>query len=235
MYHELAMLIRLVVIGGCVLAGYWAIRTGSSFLRLLVTLVYGCALVYYVCASRMLTAAAYYLNHPVQLAAGQEVLENPAFWKWGLKKVFSSSNYGGRYGFLMNVMLFIPLGYILPSWSKWLHSIMITTFLAFCLSYFIEHFQRFTGLGVYDVNDMIANTTGAFLGAVAIMPTLWMQDIQARKLRKAREHAEMQARGEAEAARLDRVSRQLANPTEKTPKVKVSRKDYRERHGGQQD
>lgn len=67
------------------------------------------------------------------------------------------------------------------------------------------------------------------------MPTLWMRDIQARKLRKAREHAEAKAKGEAEAARLDRVSRQLANPTEKVPKVKMSRKDYRQRHGDQAD
>ena len=92
-----------------------------------------------------------------------------------------------------------------------------------------------TGLGIYDVNDMIANTMGAFLGAVAIMPTLWMRDIQVRKLRKARERAEAEAKGEAEAARLDRVSRQLANPTEKVPKVKMSRKDYRQRHGDQAD
>lgn len=235
MYHELALLIRFVVIAACVLAGYWAIRTGNSFLRLVVTVIYGCALIYYVFASRMLTAAVYYWQHPAQMAAGSEVLKDPAFWKWGLKKVFASSNYGGRYGFLMNVLLFMPLGYIIPSWSKWLHSIMITTFMAFCLSWFIEHFQRMTGLGTYDVNDMIANTMGAFLGAVAIMPTLWMWDIQARKLRKAREHAEAEAKGEAEAARLDRVSRQLDNPTEKVPKVKMSRKDYRQRHGDEAD
>lgn len=52
MYHELALLIRFVVIAVCVLAGYWAIRTGNSFLRLVVTVIYGCALIYYVFASR---------------------------------------------------------------------------------------------------------------------------------------------------------------------------------------
>lgn len=86
MYHELALLIRFVVIAVCVLAGYWAIRTGNSFLRLVVTVIYGCALIYYVFASRMLTAAVYYWQHPAQMAAGSEVLKDPAFWKWGLKK-----------------------------------------------------------------------------------------------------------------------------------------------------
>ncbi|MGN1407816.1 VanZ family protein [Lactobacillus sp.] len=230
MYHEITMLIRLVVIFACVVAGYFAILTGNRLFRLIVTVVYGCALIYYVFASRLITAAIYFNQHVAHLASGPEVLEDPIFWKWGINKVFASSSYGGRYGFMMNVMLFIPLGYILPSWTKWLHSIMITTFIGFCLSFFIEHFQRWTGLGVYDVKDMIANTTGCFLGAVAIMPTLWMKDHKARVKRQAQLKAEAEARGEAEAARLDRISRQLANPelTTRTEKIKLSRKAYRE-------
>lgn len=226
MGHELALLIRFIVIGGCVFAGYLGIRTGNKLLRLIITVVYACALVYYVVASRVITSAVYYATHPVLLASIGDLVKNPSFWEWGAKKVFASSNYGGRYGFIMNIMLFIPLGYIIPAWSKWLHSIIITTFLGFCLSYFIEHFQRLTGLGVYDVDDMLANTMGAFFGAVAIMPSLWLKSIQERRARKARQAAERQARGEAEAARLDRVSRTLRGEKVDTH-ARLTRKDYR--------
>lgn len=86
MYHELALLIRFVVIAVCVLAGYWAIRTGNSFLRLVVTVIYGCALIYYVFASRMLTAAVYYWQHPAQMAARLRGFERPGLLEVGAEK-----------------------------------------------------------------------------------------------------------------------------------------------------
>lgn len=175
--HRAGLLIRLVVIAGCIFAGYIGILLNNKRLRSVITVVYFGALIYYVCASRVLINAAIAFHDRVYLASGVSSLPltSPSFWGWGLKKVFASYNYGGRYGFLLNILLFVPFGYIVPSWFKKYHSIILTTLLGFALSYCIENFQRVTGFGTYDVMDMIANTSGAFIGAVAIMPNLWLK------------------------------------------------------------
>ena len=64
---------------------------------------------------------------------------------------------------MLNVVLFVPLGFFLPLlWKKWEHigSVALTGFL-FSLS--IEIVQMF-GRGATDINDLITNTVGACLG-----------------------------------------------------------------------
>lgn len=64
---------------------------------------------------------------------------------------------------LLNVVLFVPLGFFLPFlWERWEHigSVALTGFL-FSLS--IEIVQMF-GHGATDINDLITNTVGACLG-----------------------------------------------------------------------
>lgn len=78
----------------------------------------------------------------------------------------------GLYGILqlvMNVIFFIPLGYMLCRWAHW--RFWIVTLFALSCSIFIETSQLTGFWGVYpcayrqfDVDDMLTNTTGAMVG-----------------------------------------------------------------------
>lgn len=70
---------------------------------------------------------------------------------------------------LLNVALFVPLGFLLPLlakvWRKW----YILLAAGFGTSLIIEVVQYFTGRGMFDVDDLFANTLGAVLGFCVVM------------------------------------------------------------------
>lgn len=72
---------------------------------------------------------------------------------------------------VLNVMLFVPLGLMLPllwrNYRKW----QSTVGFGFCLSAFIEVVQMFTGRAT-DVDDLITNTFGTLIG-YAVARLLW--------------------------------------------------------------
>lgn len=74
---------------------------------------------------------------------------------------------------LMNVFLFFPLGLTLSNalprkWHRW-GRIILTTFVGCALSAGIEYTQYRYALGMAEVDDVICNTLGAFLGAVSLL------------------------------------------------------------------
>ena len=74
---------------------------------------------------------------------------------------------------LMNVFLFFPLGLTLSNalplkWHRWLR-IILTTFVGCALSAGIEYAQYRYALGMAEVDDVICNTLGAFLGAASLL------------------------------------------------------------------
>lgn len=64
---------------------------------------------------------------------------------------------------LLNVLLFLPLGFFLPVLWKDFHSVLRTVLFGFFCSLFIESLQIFTRRAT-DINDLMTNTVGAFLG-----------------------------------------------------------------------
>jgi len=66
--------------------------------------------------------------------------------------------------FLGNIILFIPFGLIIP--LLWETSTKKTILIGFCSSLFIELCQLFLARGT-DVDDLILNTLGVFLGVTA--------------------------------------------------------------------
>ena len=68
-----------------------------------------------------------------------------------------------------NIILFIPFGFLLPLAIKKLRKSLITTvFLAMLFSLLIESSQYLFTYRVANVDDIILNTFGAFIGAVLI-------------------------------------------------------------------
>ena len=74
---------------------------------------------------------------------------------------------------LMNVFLFFPLGLTLsnalpPKWHRWL-KIGLTALIGCILSAGIEYAQYRYALGMAEVDDVICNTLGAFIGSTSLL------------------------------------------------------------------
>ncbi len=81
-----------------------------------------------------------------------------------IKMIIVEKNY---YYFRMlyyNIAMLMPLGVLLPMMSKKFRSFKIITLVGFAFSLAIEVIQYFTGRGLFEVDDLIANTFGAFFG-----------------------------------------------------------------------
>jgi len=64
---------------------------------------------------------------------------------------------------MLNIILFVPLGFFLPLLYKKYRHIGSVALVGFLLSLSIEIVQMF-GRGATDINDLITNTVGACLG-----------------------------------------------------------------------
>lgn len=74
---------------------------------------------------------------------------------------------------LMNVFLFFPLGLTLSNalprkWHRWLR-IILTTLVGCAFSVGIEYAQYRYALGMAEVDDVICNTLGAFIGSASLL------------------------------------------------------------------
>ena len=71
---------------------------------------------------------------------------------------------GFSMNFILNIMLFVPLGLLCPLISNTFKSAGYTFLIGFGLSFAIEASQLFTLYRITDINDLIANTAGAMIG-----------------------------------------------------------------------
>ena len=71
-----------------------------------------------------------------------------------------SGNAGMRFDILFNVFLYIPIGILVSRNRNDLGNIIFIL----CLTVIIEFVQLFTGLGVFEISDMINNFVGGSIG-----------------------------------------------------------------------
>ncbi len=78
-------------------------------------------------------------------------------------KIISAANVTQVY---MNIMLFVPMGYLLPYLFRRFRARVRYRPVLFCflLSLLIENLQLIFRRGLYDLDDLLANTLGGFLG-----------------------------------------------------------------------
>ena len=72
-----------------------------------------------------------------------------------------------------NILGFVPIGFLLPLLLSFLRRFFATTAAVLLLSLFFECAQLYTGLGIFDVDDLILNTTGGMLGWVLYRVAGW--------------------------------------------------------------
>lgn len=71
---------------------------------------------------------------------------------------------GFSLGFILNIFLFIPLGFLCPLMSKYYQHIKNTLFIGLGLSLSIEIVQLFTPYRATDIDDLITNVVGTLIG-----------------------------------------------------------------------
>ena len=82
---------------------------------------------------------------------------------WAVFKVRPFADLG--VGFWLNIVMFLPLGILVPCIWKKCENVKHTVVLGLALSLLIECSQLFNGRAT-DIDDLIANTTGACIGYV---------------------------------------------------------------------
>lgn len=92
--------------------------------------------------------------------------------------------------FYMNMMVFVPLGYLLPYTFRWFRERVRTRPVGVCflISFFTENMQLMSQRGLYDLDDMISNTLGGFIGqmlyialAYVLTHPEWRKDLRSRQ------------------------------------------------------
>lgn len=85
--------------------------------------------------------------------------------------------------FIFNIVLFIPIGFLFAVISPIFRNVKYLTFLVFSMSLLIEISQLFTLYRATDINDVITNSLGGFLGIniyLLLERFSWIQDITPR-------------------------------------------------------
>lgn len=70
---------------------------------------------------------------------------------------------------VLNIVLFVPLGFLLPLLSQRFKTFWKTAVAGFCVTLIIECVQMPVGRGIFEIDDIIDNTAGVIIGYGIIM------------------------------------------------------------------
>jgi glycopeptide antibiotics resistance protein len=76
------------------------------------------------------------------------------------------------------LLVFIPLGLLLPAVFVNIRSLKHIILTSVCVSFFIEAIQYIAILGVFDIDDIILNTLGTVLGFLLYKVFLFQSDVK---------------------------------------------------------
>lgn len=153
------LLIEPFLLLGIVLIGILLIvifRKDSSIPKI-KTSILSLAFYYYLCIMFTHIVGIPTLSEFIRLSRLGEAFFNP-----NINVIPLSAGMG--LGFILNIFLFIPLGFLCPLMSKTLERAGNTFFIGLGLSLFIEIVQLFTLYRATDIDDLITNVIGTMIG-----------------------------------------------------------------------
>lgn len=121
------------------------------------TAILSVVLYYYLCVMLINIVGIPTLAEYIRLTQLDEAFFNPNINLILLREGLST-------GFILNIFLFIPLGFLCPLISRTFERAGNTFFIGLGLSAMIEIGQLFTLYRATDINDLIANTLGTLIG-----------------------------------------------------------------------
>jgi len=130
-------------------------RLGS--LSLLLLILYGCVVIYFVLFSDRLGRGDGYSTYRYNLVPFEEI-----------RRFIIYRNYVSAGAFLLNLfgnlLVFFPIGFLVPIWRLEKTGCIRIIIYAFLFSLCIETLQLITKVGVFDVDDLMMNTVGGLIG-----------------------------------------------------------------------
>lgn len=108
------------------------------------------------------------LGHSIRIDLGFLGIIRTIFTE-GFQKAFSHIRIispAQIYQVYMNIMLFVPMGYLLPYLSEWVRAKVRVrpAVICFFISLAVENLQLVTRRGLYDIDDLVSNTLGGVIG-----------------------------------------------------------------------
>lgn len=73
---------------------------------------------------------------------------------------------------IFNMLMFAPLGFLLPLFWKKAEKLWVTLAVSFALTASIEFFQLLTGTGIFELDDLFHNLIGSLFGYFCVMAIL---------------------------------------------------------------
>ena len=70
---------------------------------------------------------------------------------------------------IFNILMFLPIGFVLPLLFKKCEKFYITYFLGLCMTISIEVLQLISKRGIFEIDDIINNTLGCMIGYGIVM------------------------------------------------------------------
>lgn len=86
---------------------------------------------------------------------------------------------------VLNILLFVPLGFLLPLWSDKLRKLWKVILISVSISAGIECIQYITHQGVFDIDDIFNNSAGSLIGYGFVMIILTIIHTEKQKWIKA--------------------------------------------------
>lgn len=129
----------------------------EKWLALVIFLPYIALLLYFLLFSEHFGRSESFYSYRYNLVPFKEIRR---FLRWqkdlGFLRVFI--NLGG------NILAFLPFGFLLPVFMNRERKFFVTLGIGFFFVGTVELIQVFTKVGCFDVDDIILNMTGIFLG-----------------------------------------------------------------------
>lgn len=85
------------------------------------------------------------------------------------KEAYNSFSLGEWRNIILNILMFVPIGFIMPLLLKKCESWDITYLVGFGITLFIEILQFISKRGIFEVDDIINNTLGCAIGYGIVM------------------------------------------------------------------
>lgn len=96
-------------------------------------------------------------------------------------KGYQHQNEHATYNLLGNLLGFIPFGFLLPVAIPWFRRLVPMLLAIAVVSLGFETTQLVTGLGIFDVDDLLLNSAGALAGYIIFSLGYWLTKASKQK------------------------------------------------------
>ncbi len=174
----LIFVLRLIIFSTLILTGF-IISVHSTTGRRIITVIYILTVLWYcfLCRLPLFTTVPAAADSTADVVVKTEPSESHQIWKV-VVTIFGSQPDGTLAGggvfkaVVFNMLLFIPLGYLLLLWYPRLRQTrkgrIVAVLIILAVSMTIEGLQELTGLGMADWKDVLGNSLGGGVGVLMV-------------------------------------------------------------------